>query len=100
MKLTAGFPKVSARFYKLNENLSVPTVGKKSHKYSLVTYMPKTIKTLRLYSKIRAWQFPRIYFKVWYGFLKTNKGKMRMFYNDAIMYNKEEALKTLKAFLE
>lgn len=104
MKLTAGFPKVSARFYEINhhklDDFPVAVSETKKIKYRLMTYMPKTTKTLRLYAKIRAWEYPRIYIRVWYGLLKTNKGKTKMFYNDAIIDNREEALRTLRDFLE
>ena len=104
MKLTAGFPKVSARFYEINhhklDDFPVAVSETKKIKYRLMTYMPKTTKTLRLYAKIRAWKFPRIYIRVWYGLLKTNKGKTKMFYNDGYYTDKNEALTALRAFLE
>ena len=100
MKLIDGFPRLRARFYKFNDNLSPHSVDSKTHKYVLVTYMPNTTKTRRLYAKIQAWKFPRIYFRVEYGIRKNDKGKNAMFYNDGYYTNKNEALKALTAFLE
>lgn len=84
MKLKDGFPRVLAKMYF----------------ESRVVRMPRTVKTKRLYAKIQAWKFLRIYFKVEYGLQKTNKGKMEMFYNDGIYDNKKDALFALKCFLE
>ena len=103
MKQTKQFPRVSARFYEIVhykiDDFPVENGEIKKIKYRLVTHMPRTTKTLRLYAKIRAWQFPRIYFKVEYAPMKTRKGVVIPF-NDGVYDDKKEAYKALRAFLE
>jgi hypothetical protein len=94
MKLEDGFPKVSAKFWS-----GTFQANGRTH-YSVMTYLPRTTKTKRLFFKIRAGKFLKIYIKVEYGMKYATGGKMEMFYNEATCYNKEDALLALKSFLE
>lgn len=57
-------------------------------------------KTRRLFHRVKAGNFLKVYFKVEYGKAKTESGKEEMFYNDGEYTDPKEAYRALKAFLE
>lgn len=64
----------------------------------VVTMYPQH-KTRRIFMRIKAGNFSKVYFRVEYGKKKTDHGEL-MFYNDGEYTNAEDAMQALKAFLE
>jgi len=57
-------------------------------------------KTKRIFAKLKAEKFSKVYIKVSYGKGRTNRRTAEEFYNDGEYCNKSDALEALKAFLE
>lgn len=57
-------------------------------------------RPLRMYAILRKGGFSKIYFKIWYGKAKTNRGVLEMFYNDYEGTDPKEALVAFKGFME
>jgi len=64
-----------------------------------VTRIYPGTKTRRLYAKLRSGNYAKVYFKVEYPMIKSDKGIVRP-YNDGEYDNTKDAIQAFKAFLE